>query len=877
MQAKFANQAVLGILLICQVSVCIGTDTPDANQSSKYLDAVRTFADNVLKYGRDTYGPKHTPLFVDGLNIHTHEPVKWISPKGDYSTATDTEEWILSNFASQQTLMRTLDGLSRITGDPKYREAAMDAIKYAFENLRSPNGLLYWGGHSAYDAAADRPCGRGVHELKGFYPYYELMWEVDPIATKQFIEAFWSAHILDWSNLDMNRHGNMTQRLEEPWKHEYKDGPVFFGGKGFDPIHTGTDLICAAAWLTKLSGEKDPLIWGKRLAYRYIEARNPKTGLSPGVFSMNIKLRPDMRVFPNPIFSNPATWQLAKGYSMPNPGMVLSHITAEWLCECLIGEMLGSDGRQFTQWAREELTAMGTVSYRKQDNVFVPMSGDGTSLEGYVCKEDGPMGLKGTTYEPVSLRPSDFRAYVVVYCTTGDKFMWEMARSIAIGNGYGDIGASPVDKPQLTTGIAISDPYALLGFLELYRKTGKKAFLEMAQRIGNSVLENRLHKGFFVGSKKHIYTKFDTADPLVLLHLHSASMGVSAHMPQVWPGRPFFDEPYRWKEEGIDNTTIYTLTESPEPPMSLQEAAAVGDIDLIRSIIKKGTEVDAREDTFYKTALHRAAISGHKDVVELLLAKGADIEAGKFHIGTALHYAAEKGHKEIAELLIAKGADVNAKRRGHPAGDTPLHSAVRAGYKDIVELLLSKGAEVSSIHIAALLGDLARVKAFLERGTNVNAEDKRSFTPLHWAARTGHTNVAEYLIANGADVNAGEWTPLQEAAYYSKEMVELLLAKGANINTGKWTALHSALDAERFDIVELLLAKGADANIRDDEGRTPLHIAAWYAAGKNTKIVELLLSKGADINAKDNNDKTALLYAIENGHTEIVELLRKPR
>jgi hypothetical protein len=32
----------------------------------------------VLKYGRDTYGPKHTPLFVDGLNIHTHHPVKWI-------------------------------------------------------------------------------------------------------------------------------------------------------------------------------------------------------------------------------------------------------------------------------------------------------------------------------------------------------------------------------------------------------------------------------------------------------------------------------------------------------------------------------------------------------------------------------------------------------------------------------------------------------------------------------------------------------------------------------------------------------------------------------------------------------------------------------
>ena len=48
------------------------------DQESPYLEAVRTFADNVLKYGRDTYGPKHTPLFFDGLNIHTHKPAKFI-------------------------------------------------------------------------------------------------------------------------------------------------------------------------------------------------------------------------------------------------------------------------------------------------------------------------------------------------------------------------------------------------------------------------------------------------------------------------------------------------------------------------------------------------------------------------------------------------------------------------------------------------------------------------------------------------------------------------------------------------------------------------------------------------------------------------------
>jgi len=155
--------------------------------------------------------------------------------------------------------------------------------KYAFENLQAPNGLLYWGGHQAYDATSDEPRGRGVHGLKAFYPYYELMWEVDPQATKRFIEAFWSAHILDWSNLDFNRHAySMNRPVREPWKYEYKGGPVFLEtiGSRYTGISTGIDLVYAAAWLTKLSGDKEPLVWGNRLARRYINTRHPKTGIA---------------------------------------------------------------------------------------------------------------------------------------------------------------------------------------------------------------------------------------------------------------------------------------------------------------------------------------------------------------------------------------------------------------------------------------------------------------------------------------------------------------------------------------------------------------------------------------------------------------------
>jgi cytohesin len=270
----------------------------------------------------------------------------------------------------------------------------------------------------------------------------------------------------------------------------------------------------------------------------------------------------------------------------------------------------------------------------------------------------------------------------------------------------------------------------------------------------------------------------------------------------------------------------------------------------------------------FKSTIHQAADAGDLAKVKAFIQEGIDVNT-KVLGCTPLHCAARYGHKEVAELLIAKGADINAK---DTRGRTPIDLAINQGRKEIAKLLLSKSADVS-LHTAAYIGDLQRVQKFIDGGANVDANDQKGQTALHYAAKAGQIAVAKLLIANGADVNAGEWTPLQEAAYHSKEMVELLLAKGADIKPGKWTALHSALDADRFDIVDLLLAKGADVNIRDHKGHTPLHIAASYAAWNNPKVVELLLSKGADINAKDNNGKTALSYAVKDWHTEIVELL----
>jgi ankyrin repeat protein len=907
---------LLSFVLAALFSDCLlagETKNSDPNQSSKYLDAVRTFADNVLKYGRDTYGPKHTPLFVDGLMVRdpnnpdygkdgVYKPVEWIASNG--------ERWVLCNLASQQNLFRTLDGLSTITGEPKYKQAAMDAIEYAFEHLRSPNGLLYWGQSCAYDAQGDKVCGASAHCFKANYPYYELMWEVNPELTVQFIDSLWASHILDWSNLDLDRLAPLDElSVPKGWDHEYKGGPVPFESKltwGVSFSTTASDLYYAAAMLFKFSDQEKPLTWAKRLAHRYIETRDPETGISSLTFTVpkNAPKHPLANEFQGHVVHNgtflfypaggdplvhPVVNRCVLHDFICSPGVYSDPYFCWWICQFMLSEMLGEDGKEFQQWALEELSAWGKIAYRKRTNSWIPMLTDGTNLEGYVLRRDTNLGIKGTIFRGYQAGITDFWAYAIAYKVTGDKFMWQMARNIAIGNSFGDIGSEFQEDPQLRVGTDCSHPHAILGFLSLYESTGEKAFLEMAKKIGDNILAKRFHKGFFVPTEKHIYAKFDAIESFILLHLYTALNPDYPSLLPVWPTRiRFSGGAYRDKDLAFDNTLIYTLTESLVPPISLNEAAAKGGLNLAKSLIAEGADVDYREDSTFKTPLMRAVLSGHEQMVELLIANGADINAGK---ASPLYYAVLYGHKEIAEILITNGADWNTEL---------LDLAVTNNHKDIVELFITKGADVT-LHAAVFIGDLAKVKSLIEEGADIDTKDAAGNTPLCYAVREGNKELAEFLIANSADVNAestaGE-TPLRLAIGAGhKDIIDLLLASGADINVKNSdgeTPLNLAVRWGRKEIVELLLAKGADitfhaaaylgdltsvqrfvsngadVNIKDVIKRTPLH----YAVARGHKdIAEFLLSNGADINARDFKGQTPLDIAMNQRRKDIVDLL----
>ena len=339
----------------------------------------------------------------------------------------------------------------------------------------------------------------------------------------------------------------------------------------------------------------------------------------------------------------------------------------------MLADLLGPEGRQFSQEALEELTAWGRVSYRKKDNSFIPVLTDGTSLEGYIYSKDGYFGPKGTVVKPVLAPPMAFWAYAVAFRVTGDDFMWDMARNIARGNDLGDIGASPKDNPDLRKDTDCSDPYVLLGLLELYSKTRKTELLAAASRIGENILSERLYRGCFVPSREAIYARFDCTEPLALLYLHTAVKEQSSLLPPVWPSRSYFECQYAALESIEDAIVIYCQTRETQMPLSLWSAVSEGKTDEVKSLVLNRADVNPVckfDPTIFQRLLGMSSQLDER--LEARLSRSMPV----------LHWAVEKGHKDIVELLIAKGAEVNAT---NSYGDTPLQYAVFFDRGDIIQ------------------------------------------------------------------------------------------------------------------------------------------------------------------------------------------------
>jgi cytohesin len=234
----------------------------------------------------------------------------------------------------------------------------------------------------------------------------------------------------------------------------------------------------------------------------------------------------------------------------------------------------------------------------------------------------------------------------------------------------------------------------------------------------------------------------------------------------------------------------------------------------------------------------------------MLILHGARVDQADPATGsTPLNEAARKGHRELVALLLANGAD--PKRRDN-SGASPIENAARGRHAEALELLIvaagPAAAEISALLTeSAIKGQTDIADLLIAKGANVDARDKSGATPLHQAALKGNLAFATLLLQHGADVNARD-------------------GDGA-------TPLHNAALSGRRELAALLLDKGADREARDSEsGATPLYLAAAWG---RTALVELLVARGADVNARNKAGVTPLAAAEKNGFPEAAAILKQ--
>jgi cytohesin len=192
----------------------------------------------------------------------------------------------------------------------------------------------------------------------------------------------------------------------------------------------------------------------------------------------------------------------------------------------------------------------------------------------------------------------------------------------------------------------------------------------------------------------------------------------------------------------------------------------------------------------------------------------------------------------------------------------------------VIEPTSFNWAIATEFYVAIQKGDLGKVKAMLKDNPGlINIRNGQEIgPPLRWAAFYGQKEVAEFLLANKADVNGKDMVGcsalMAAASTGQKEVVELLLANNATIdardNLGQ-TALHFASSA---GVAKVLLANKAEVNAKDKSGDSPLHDSAMFG---RKDVAEVLLANKADVNSTNNVGDTPLHEIARGGYEFMVK------
>jgi len=329
------------------------------------------------------------------------------------------------------------------------------------------------------------------------------------------------------------------------------------------------------------------------------------------------------------------------------------------------------------------------------------------------------------------------------------------------------------------------------------------------------------------------------------------------------------------------------------------------DLRAVQTLLARGADVQARDE--YQMTPLMAALnncdSSHVPfkIIEALLAKKADVNAKDPSGDSVLVYAVNNDSDVAVKLLLQHGANANSQDQ---YGNTVLSNAIDHSGPEVIKTLLNAGAKAAGeLPLLALRSDdTSLAQLFIKHGADVNESTALEKTPLMFATFKGHLKMLQFLLKNGAKVNAkspteGSTALMETISYGRMEAAKLLLQAGADPNAqdaganpnltgadGK-TALMLLAENGRNKIAENLPRLRVNVLHRADEGAEkptdrdvkPAEAAAmqkWADEG-DIAIIKVLLAKKADLAARNKDKQTALIIAAQNSSAAVVQELIK--